>query len=192
VSSASIRLSRSRRSASGLPSILRAPLRGIQRGLRLRDQLLPPGSLLLPRRFFLAALGISTLLLALELRSGLRESSALILGAARRFGSRRRLFGLAPSSSRSGRSGCSAKRPLDPAGRLKSLELTGNEGCGLLVLLPATQDPSMNATRCDCKRPSRSPCAADRLRLATSCGGEQSGRRRSVARSRRPVWFAGP
>ena len=40
---------------------------------------------------------------------------------ARRFGSGRRLFfGLAPSSSRSGRSACSAKGPLDPAGRFST------------------------------------------------------------------------
>ena len=46
-------------------------LGGIQRCLRFCDRLLALSPLLLARRFVLAALSISTLLLALELRGGL-------------------------------------------------------------------------------------------------------------------------
>ena len=99
------------------------PLRGVQSRLRFRDRLLALSPLLFPGRLFLAALGIPTLLLALELRGGLfRESPSLILGAARRFGSGRRafFFGPSPPSPRSGRSACSANCPLDPAGRFST------------------------------------------------------------------------
>jgi len=45
-------------------------LRLVQRGLRLRDQLLAFGAVLLPRRLFIAALGLAALLLAVEVRRG--------------------------------------------------------------------------------------------------------------------------
>ena len=55
----------------GFLSVLRAPLRGVQRCLGLRDQFLALSPFRLSRRFLLAGPGITSLLLALQRRSRL-------------------------------------------------------------------------------------------------------------------------
>jgi hypothetical protein len=54
------------------------PLRCVQSLLRFQDQLFTLGALHFPRRHFLAALGVSPLLLAFKLRAALRDSLWLI------------------------------------------------------------------------------------------------------------------
>jgi hypothetical protein len=88
--------------------------RPVQCPLRSPGHLLAPGPLLLPRRFLLAALGITLLLLALEVRGGL--ACRLIANLRSRF-----LFQRPRSSAKSvGNPACSVKRPVQPAGHLST------------------------------------------------------------------------
>lgn len=97
-------------------------LRRVQCCLRFRDQLVALRLLLFPRRFFLAALGILPSLLALEIGCGLFRVLLADFCGLLPFRLRSALL-LAPAGlvSRSGRSACSAKRPVDPPGRLRTM-----------------------------------------------------------------------
>ena len=115
--------------------------RPVQCRLRSPSYFLAPGALLLPRRFLLAALGITLLLLALEGRGGL--ACRLIADLRSRFLFRQRTaaFSRPRSSAKSvGNPACSVKRPVEPAGRLSTTP-------GFAMVAATTSGSSLSAAK---------------------------------------------